>query len=167
MYISEMQVQVQVTEHYRKLLFRAQLDRTLGRFWGHQNTLRSLAQALDGYCICGQRSEGYKSVNLECIVGSEGRSEDFDVQYRPLKQHTEQRWYSVARAQLTGVNLPPVVLIRVGDEYYVRDGNHRVSVARAFGQAAIEAEVTAYTLVRHTASKAQGPVVGRVAVAAA
>jgi len=53
--------------------------------------------------------------------------------------------------------LPPVELIRVGDEYYVRDGNHRVSVARAFGQPYIEALVTEYRVAPRTTREARAP----------
>jgi uncharacterized ParB-like nuclease family protein len=113
---------------------------------------------MDRYQICGQHHEGLRMIPLSQIVGSEGRCGDFDRGFRPLKTHTRQRWFSIARAHLAEVALPPVDLIRVGDEYYVRDGNHRVSVARAFGLKAIEAMVTEYHLLPRTALEGRAPV---------
>ncbi len=74
----------------------------------------------------------------------EGRCDDFDVGFHPLKEHTEERWVSVARAQLRGLGLPPVELIQVGDAYFVCDGHHRISVAAALGQQEIDAVVTVW-----------------------
>ncbi len=83
-------------------------------------------------------------MQLARIVGSEGRSEDFDGHFRPQRTHNRERWIRVASAWLQGLALPAVQLVQVGDAYYVRDGNHRVSVARAFGQESIDAEVTVW-----------------------
>jgi hypothetical protein len=85
---------------------------------------------------------GIQSVPIEKIRGSQGRAEDFDLQFRPLQEHTRDRWLSVASALQKGIVLPPVELVQVGQEYFVRDGHHRISVARALGQADIDAEVT-------------------------
>jgi hypothetical protein len=54
------------------------------------------------------------------------------------------RWLSVAAARDQGKGLPPVVLVQVGDVYFVRDGHHRIAVARALGQLDIEAQVTVW-----------------------
>lgn len=84
---------------------------------------------------------GIVNVPLDRIIGSEGRTDDFDSAFNPLKSHNRDRWIGIAAARRQGIALPPVELIRVGDEYFVRDGNHRVSVAKAAGQAEIEAQV--------------------------
>jgi hypothetical protein len=86
--------------------------------------------------------DGVQLVKLSAIKGSEGRKHDFDADFAPLHERVENRWVSVAMAILSGKSLPPVELVKVGDEYYVRDGHHRISVARALRQDAIEAEVT-------------------------
>jgi hypothetical protein len=80
-------------------------------------------------------------VPIAQIGGSEGRASDFDRDFNPIKGHTRQRWLGIAAAREQGKVLPPVSLIRVGDLYFVKDGHHRISVARAFGQEAIEAKV--------------------------
>jgi hypothetical protein len=85
--------------------------------------------------------EGNQQVPITQIQGSEGRSGDFDREFRPLQDRTRERWLSVAAARQQGKALPPVELIQVGPIYFVRDGHHRISVARALGQQAIEARV--------------------------
>jgi hypothetical protein len=87
---------------------------------------------------------GEQEVALDDIRGTEGRQNDFDDRFHPLTEHSRQRWQSVARAFEAGIDLPPVELIRVGEVYFVRDGHHRISVARALGLTTIMARVTAW-----------------------
>ena len=87
---------------------------------------------------------GIQMVAIERIRGSEGRSRDFDRNFRPLQAHTEGRWRSVAMARQEGKALPPVTLVQVGEAYFCLDGHHRISVARALGAHEIEAEVTVW-----------------------
>lgn len=85
---------------------------------------------------------GLKTVAMANIRGSEDRRGDFDIDFLPLNDRTSARWHSIARARLEGRALPVVNLLKIGDAYYVRDGHHRISVARLLGETAIEAEVT-------------------------
>jgi hypothetical protein len=84
---------------------------------------------------------GVQAIALDQITGSEGRSQDFDHEFWPITEHTRDRWVSIARVVGAGKTLPPVQLTRSASGYVVRDGHHRISVARAFGQEVIEAEV--------------------------
>jgi hypothetical protein len=84
---------------------------------------------------------GRQAVPVERIVGSEGRYADFDDEFLPLKCSSEERWRSVYAALRRHEELPPVSLLKVGDAYFVRDGNHRVSVARWLGVEVLDAEV--------------------------
>jgi hypothetical protein len=93
-----------------------------------------------------QRYEGKQTVSISDICGSEGRTQDFDIEFYPIQEHSRERWISVAVAMLRGVPLPPVELIRVGERYYVRDGHHRISVSRSLGRLDIEAVVTAWNV---------------------
>jgi hypothetical protein len=79
-------------------------------------------------------------VNL--IVGSEGRYRDFNKYFLPKSEHLRSRWESVDEASIKEINLPPIQLYEIGGVYFVRDGNHRVSVARSQGVEIIDAEVT-------------------------
>lgn len=118
------------------------------RFWlqltGRFQTLCDLRRAVTAVVIQNRRDEGLQTVPLRQIQGSEGRAEEFTRDFRPLRRHTSERWQRVATAAAQGYGLPPVSLIRFGNIYYVRDGHHRISVARARGQQAIEAQVTVW-----------------------
>ena len=127
---------------YDALVWKALVARILGRLSGRRHGLRPIAQALAGHTLCGQHSLGARMVRIDQIIGSEGRSTDFDDRFRPTQTETCARWYSVAKARVRGIALPPVTLIKIGEAYYVRDGHHRISVARAFGDKTIEAMVT-------------------------
>ena len=93
-----------------------------------------------------QHYGGHQTVEIRKIIGSENRSGDFDDRFNPLRVQSKDRWMSVAGAQIQGVPLPAVDLIQVGDRYFVRDGHHRISVARTLGRHFIEAEVTVYQM---------------------
>ncbi len=95
---------------------------------------------------------GVQEVPIEKIVGSVGRFKDFDDAFLPRNDKTKDRWAKINRAFYQDVSLPPVVLYKVGDVYFVLDGNHRVSVAREHGVAFIDAEVhEAHVRVKVTA----------------
>jgi len=83
-----------------------------------------------------------EEVPLEKIVGSVGRYQDFNSAFLPRSDSLEERWAQVDAVREGMIGLPPVDLLKVGDLYFVRDGNHRVSVARAHGEPTIEAYVT-------------------------
>lgn len=89
----------------------------------------------------GGRNLGVRTVPIRHIHGSEGRCDGFDAQFHPLRKHIKRHWVAMCCAMLEGVPMPPVELLQVGRTYYVRDGHHRISVARALGQVGIEAEV--------------------------
>jgi hypothetical protein len=84
---------------------------------------------------------GQRVVQVERIVGSVGRYRDFDRAFLPAKAGLEERWKRIDRAFHRGEALPPVALYKVGEAYFVEDGNHRVSVARYQGVRWIDADV--------------------------
>ena len=85
--------------------------------------------------------QGIKSVPVKDIVGSVDRYQDFDRAFFPRQRHTASRWKNIDRAYHRDVRLPPVQLYKVDDVYFVKDGNHRVSVGRQHGVEFIDAEV--------------------------
>jgi hypothetical protein len=89
-----------------------------------------------------EHSAGFKVVPLEAIVGTIDRGRDFDRRFRPTTGRVRGRWEQIAAMARRGDALPPVDLVRVGELYFVRDGHHRVSVARALGRDDIDASVT-------------------------
>ncbi len=82
-----------------------------------------------------------QEVPMDHIVGSVGRYQDFTRAFFPRGEHLRRRWQNIERLLTTGKGLPPVELYKVGDVFFVRDGNHRVSVARHRGFSSIEALV--------------------------
>ncbi len=125
---------------YRRELLLGKLSRLLAWMIGRRNELESL----DGARLKNhgaQHEAGLQSVPIGQIRGTEGRSRDFDRAFRPLNDNTQQRWLSIYNAQADGVALPAVELICVGQDYYVRDGHHRISVARMLGQRFVDARV--------------------------
>ena len=91
---------------------------------------------------------GIRVVDTDEIVGSVGRSKDFDRRFLPLRASTGERWKRVDVAFHRGEDLPPVSLYKLDGAYFVLDGNHRVSVARYHGVRAVEAEVTEFLPAR-------------------
>jgi hypothetical protein len=89
----------------------------------------------------GRHALGCRQVPLAAIVGSVGRYRDFDAAFLPRRSQTKPRWVSIDRAHYQEASLPPVELYKLGETYFVKDGNHRVSVARERGQAFIDAVV--------------------------
>jgi len=88
-----------------------------------------------------QRYIGQHMISISQITGSENRTNDFDSDFNPLKDTIRDRWASVMAARIQDVALPSVELLKAGEAYYVRDGHHRISVARALGENCIEAVV--------------------------
>jgi hypothetical protein len=87
---------------------------------------------------------GIRSVPLDSIVGSQGRYKNFTRHFLPLDENLRNRWMQVDMAITSGLDLPPVELYKVYNAYFVKDGHHRVSVAKAKKKITIEARVFEY-----------------------
>jgi hypothetical protein len=99
-------------------------------------------EVVDALGRVGQTDLGLQVVPLDAVVGTVDRTADFDRGLRPTSARLRSRWERIAAAQRRGESLPPVSLYRVGDLYFVRDGHHRVSVAKSLGRDDIDAYVT-------------------------
>jgi hypothetical protein len=91
-----------------------------------------------------RRPRGTRVVEVDDIVGSVGRSGDFDRSFLPARASVGQRWKRIDRAFQRGEDLPPVELYEIGDSYFVADGHHRLSVARFHGVSTVEAAVAEF-----------------------
>lgn len=91
--------------------------------------------------IRGEEYRGVIPVPLEMIIGSEGRYRDFARGFLPKHDYLRERWVKVDSAHYQDIILPPIRLYELGGAYFVRDGNHRVSVAKLQGAVEIDAEV--------------------------
>lgn len=139
---------------YDSLRRRGWVNQLVSAVTRRDRSLSSLTQAVADRHVTGRRDVGLATVSIARITGSEGRCCDFDREFNPLQDHTRQRWLSIAKARAQGIPLPPVDLIQVQDSYYVRDGHHRISVARALGQEQIEANVRMWELAEPEAESA-------------
>jgi hypothetical protein len=125
-------------ESRRKALLAALLD-SIRRQPSEMLSFEAVRASLN---VHGQVALGHQIVPVTHIIGSEGRYSDFDRRFLPLTEAVEQRWRSIEHAMDRMIDLPPVDLWKISDIYFVRDGNHRVSVARWMGQWHIDAFVT-------------------------
>ena len=89
----------------------------------------------------GEFQLGVQAIPVDHIIGSVDRYREFDRYYLPKEKYLDERWVGVRTAQLEGKELPPIQVYKVGELYFVKDGNHRVSVARRQGQAYINANI--------------------------
>jgi hypothetical protein len=90
----------------------------------------------------GEKRLGQQLISLDSIVGTVDRSREFDRSFRPTSPRVRERWQRINLAQRKGEALPPIDVYRIGDMHFVKDGHHRVSVARALGHRDIDAYVT-------------------------
>jgi hypothetical protein len=89
----------------------------------------------------GERDLGIQVIAVDSVVGTVDRASGFDRSFRPTSSRVRTRWERIAAAMRRGEPLPPIDVYRIGDAHFVRDGHHRVSVARALRIDQIEAHV--------------------------
>ncbi|HUF37867.1 MAG TPA: universal stress protein [Anaerolineales bacterium] len=111
-------------------------------FSGESDALLPFDQVRAAIPIKGQRYRGLRSIPIDQIVGSMGRYHEFNRAFLPIQDHTEDRWVNIGRAHYQQVSLPPIEVYKVGEVYFVKDGNHRVSFARQIGMDQLDAYVT-------------------------
>lgn len=128
-------------QEFQAAVGKARMQALLSRFQRRPNSLIALADLVTSLPAASRRSLGLQTIPLAQICGSEGRSQDFDRNFLPLAAHLKPRWSSIAAAMRDGVKLPPIRVFKIGERYFVIDGNHRVSVARFRGHDEIAAYV--------------------------
>jgi hypothetical protein len=136
---------------YRRQARRGWFYRLWSRLRQRPYSLWNLSDVSRLVSVRSRYPAGLQLVPLSAIKGSEGKERDFDGRFHPLRHElSRQRWISIALVRNKGQSLAPVELIRVDDGrspvYFVRDGHHRISVARSYGQREIEANVTVWQL---------------------
>jgi len=127
---------------FRRARQQANLDAVIGNLIGRPSGLLSfddVKHKLKGSISGGRR---LAEVPLDAIVGSVGRYSDFNRQFRPRNDSDELRWTRVKAAMEGPLGVPPIELYRIGNAYFVLDGNHRVSVLRRMGATQAQAYVT-------------------------
>ncbi|HCM28824.1 MAG: transcriptional regulator [Treponema sp. GWB1_62_6] len=133
---------IQASEDFSKARGRAFLSRIQHFLDADKDRLLSFSDVKEILKPKNETYRGMRTVSIDLIVGSEGRYRDFTKFFLPKADHLRSRWERVDMAHLKDIILPPIQLYEIGGVYFVRDGNHRVSVARMQGTESIDAEVT-------------------------
>jgi hypothetical protein len=120
---------------------RAFIGEWLNFLTGRPNDLLSFEEIRKELRLQDSAYKGLQEIELDRIVGSTGRYRDFNRAFLPKNNQTEQRWRRISQVASDGHGYPPIEVFQVGDVYFVRDGNHRVSVARMNKAKTIEAYV--------------------------
>ena len=120
---------------------RAAVQEVLARVTGKSNQLLSYEEVAEKLKLRARTERGLQNIPLDAVVGSVGRYTDFTRTFLPRHANDQQRWAGVKTAIESGEGLPPIDVYKVGEVYFVVDGNHRVSIARQEGFSTIQARV--------------------------
>ncbi|HZM22664.1 MAG TPA: universal stress protein [Anaerolineales bacterium] len=120
---------------------RASVQEILARFSGKSTQLLSYDEVAEKLKLRIRTERGVQHIPIDAIVGSVGRDTDFTRAFLPRSMVDKQRWANVKAAMEDGAGLPPIEVYKVGEVYFVMDGNHRVSIAKQEGFTSIEARV--------------------------
>jgi hypothetical protein len=127
-------------ERRRRVLSR--LSQRLRMAPGDVNVILPFDEVVQALGRRGEKRLGLESIPLDSIVGTVDRGREFDRSFRPTSNRTRTRWERIATAQRQGKAMPPIDVYRIDQLHFVKDGHHRVSVARAMGFESIDAYVT-------------------------
>jgi hypothetical protein len=127
----------------RRRQVMSNLARRLSRDGRDVDVILPFEEVVDALGRVEERYVGLQNIDLDSILGTvdRGAHGGFDRQFRPTTARVRARWERIANAARRGEPLPPISVYRIGDVYFVRDGHHRVSVARALGRETIDAYV--------------------------
>ena len=126
----------------RRSQLLAELGRRLRREPDDVGLILPFDEVIEALGMAGEVQLGLQTIGLESVVGTVDRTRDFDRGFRPTTPRVRGRWQRIAAAQRRGESFPPISVYRVGDLHFVRDGHHRVSVAKSLGRDDIDAYVT-------------------------
>jgi hypothetical protein len=124
---------------------RRALSRLANRLRGEPsdfNVILPFEEVVDALGYRGERRLGLQVIPLDSIVGTVDRPRGFDRRFQPTSGSVRSRWERIAAAWRRGEEIPPIDVFRIGELHFVKDGHHRVSVARALGFKDLNAYVT-------------------------
>jgi hypothetical protein len=127
-------------DKFNRLNKQAWLANWWNRLTGRPSTLLAFEHMRSQPNTLTGRKDGVKEIPVRSITGSFNRAEDYDRQFRPLNSALKDRWINV-HVLAEGRGWEPITVRKIGDQYFVEDGHHRVSVARHSGWDTIEAKV--------------------------
>jgi hypothetical protein len=141
---------------FRCLVWARRREAVLRRLRGGaraEQRLLCLSEDRGSLALAGRRELGVQTIAVESIVGTveRNKADAFDSRFRPPRW-SRIRWTRIWQAAQRGTELPPISVYRLADRHFVRDGHHRVSVARARAAVGIEADVVELRAARHTSA---------------
>ena len=128
--------------NFNSALFRSFFKSVYKKLKNEEDYLPSLEQIVELTKAKDEHYVGLREIPVDNIIGSEARYEDFDKDFLPRKAELQDRWSAIDSIMQDDRSLPPISVFKIGDYYFVRDGHHRVSVAKNRKQLYIDAEVT-------------------------
>jgi nucleotide-binding universal stress UspA family protein len=128
-------------QDFQAALKRAAIQEAVARVTGKATELLSYDEVAEKLKLRARTERGLQQIPLDAIVGSVGRYTDFTRTFLPRRAGDQDRWARVKAAMEEGAGLPPIEVYKVGQAYFVVDGNHRVSIARQEGFDSIQARV--------------------------
>jgi nucleotide-binding universal stress UspA family protein len=132
----------QALQDFRRARQEAAMRQLLHRITGEFDDLLAYHEVTDQLEVTATVEHGVREIPLDAIVGSVGRSEDFTREFLPKRDSDAERWARVKSAVTDMKGWNPIDVYQVGEAYFVKDGNHRVSVSRQLGNKTISARVT-------------------------
>jgi hypothetical protein len=131
---------IEAQKHWERARQAVVFERITGLLPSRTTDLLSFEEVRDRLRLVQKTYRGLHEIPLENIIGSVGRYRDFTRTFLPRNPDLQERWQRVNTVAATQ-GVPPIDLYQVGESYFVLDGNHRVSVAKANGAKTIEAHV--------------------------
>lgn len=128
-------------DKHREAINRGTMQRIRKVFSQSNNQLAVFDNVYAGAKVKHEHDAGVRPVDIKNIIGSVKVCKIFDRDFNPRGGHNGEVWLKYARAVQQGQNLPAITLIQIGLDYYVIDGHHRISVAKSFRRAFIDAHV--------------------------
>lgn len=143
----DIQTLIEARDRWYSARRRASWAKMRGQLLGQCVAIRNFNEVSRRLHLSNALYRGQQTVPLNQIVGSVGRYDDFVEAFLPLNENMGERWQRVAAMFLERPDsVPPIEAFKLGEYYFVKDGNHRVSVARQLGVAALDAYVWEYPL---------------------
>jgi uncharacterized ParB-like nuclease family protein len=129
-------------QRFETATYRAFWQEIIGHLRGKPARLLSFDDVRTRLRLREESYGGLQDIPVSAIVGSVGRYQDFTASFLPKSAISRERWSRIYAEAVGALGLPPIEVYRVAGVYFVRDGNHRVSVAHELGYKTIQAYVT-------------------------
>lgn len=139
--MSDLIIKEKTKSDFDKAYLEAFFKNIISKIKGQENNLLSFNDVIKYIKVKNESYKGMQFIPIKDIIGSEGRYNDFTREFLPEKKNLKERWARVDEAHYKDIILPPIQLYQIGKVYFVRDGNHRVSVAKRQGKEFIDAEI--------------------------